>query len=62
MAAAPSRRFRPRAETAAAYGELFRQYLRLHDAFGVKRDGVSLHGVMKDLLALRDEQRRSRRG
>ncbi|HSW47160.1 MAG TPA: ribulokinase [Phycisphaerae bacterium] len=39
------------------YNGLFKLYRQLHDAFGTTGHPDSLHNVMKDLLALRDEAR-----
>lgn len=58
MCAAPRRVVRPQPGATTVYGELFRLYVRLHDAFGKENEGEPLYPVMKDLLALRDRQRR----
>ena len=41
------------------YMRLYALYRQLHDAFGTKEWSGGLHNVMKDLLTLRDEVRRS---
>ncbi|MEW5901231.1 MAG: FGGY-family carbohydrate kinase, partial [Acidobacteriota bacterium] len=41
------------------YQELYRLYARLHDAFGTRTWSGNLYPVMKELLALRDRQRKS---
>jgi L-ribulokinase len=54
-----TRTFRPRREDRAVYRELYKLYTQLHDAFGTPGGSGKLHNVMKDLLAIRDRQRRS---
>ncbi len=46
----------PRPENHAVYKKLYGLYSRLHDAFGTKTGSGALYPVMKDLLAVRDEQ------
>jgi len=41
------------------YEELYRLYLQLHDAFGKKEWSGQMYNVMKDLLAIRDRQRKA---
>lgn len=48
----------PRPDANRAYQELFRLYSTLHDAFGTATWSGQLSRVMKDLLKLRDAQRR----
>jgi L-ribulokinase len=48
--------FRPSAENARIYAELYALYRRLHDAFGTPQCG-RLDGLMKDLIALRNRVR-----
>ena len=50
-------RFRPVAASVKRYDRLYAQYRKLHDAFGTRGYAESLFGVMKDLLALRDDVR-----
>ena len=50
--------FRPQAENHQIYSRLFRLYKDLHDAFGTKEWSGNLFHVMKELLDLRDQQRR----
>jgi len=52
------RSFRPNREAHRIYKELYKLYAQLHDAFGTKTSPGNLHNVMKDLLAVRDRQRR----
>jgi L-ribulokinase len=47
-----SRTFTPEAGAAATYAELYAQYRRLHDAFGVLGTREDLSDVMKRLLAI----------
>jgi L-ribulokinase len=49
--------FWPRPEAAATYAPLYVLYRRLHDAFGVAGGKEPLHGVMKDLIAIRNRVR-----
>ncbi|MBM3285216.1 MAG: ribulokinase, partial [Candidatus Aminicenantes bacterium] len=50
--------FRPDPGNHRVYQELYRLYLGLHDAFGTKEWSGSMHNVMKDLLAVRERQRK----
>jgi len=50
--------YHPIPENAAVYAELYKVYRALHDAFGTKEGGGSLHHVMKDLIAIRERARR----
>jgi L-ribulokinase len=52
--------FRPDRVNHGVYKELYKLYSELHDAFGTKAGLGSLHNVMKDLLAIRDRQRKER--
>jgi len=49
--------FQPRIADAAVYNRLYASYRALHNAFGVKGTTTDVSGVMKDLLAIRDEAR-----
>jgi len=49
---------RPDAARHKIYLELYDLYRELHDAFGTKSWGGSLFNVMKELLAIKDRQRR----
>ncbi|MDH7512350.1 MAG: ribulokinase [Clostridiales bacterium] len=51
--------FRPNSENHKVYQELYRLYLQLHDAFGTKWWSGNMFNVMKDLLAIRDRQRKA---
>lgn len=53
--------YRPDANSASIYEKLYRNYMKLHDAFGVKNSNVELYSVMKDLIAIRDSVRDSKR-
>jgi L-ribulokinase len=50
--------FRPNRANYGVYKGLHKLYSQLHDAFGTKAGSGTLHNVMKDLLAIRDRQRR----
>lgn len=49
--------FIPDPDRQQVYDRLFAQYMKLHDSFGTKGYGEDLYGVMKELLAIRDEAR-----
>ena len=49
--------FQPDSANQAVYDRLFALYRRIHDAFGVRGTSDDLSGVMKALLAIRDEVR-----
>jgi len=49
----------PDPERHAVYARLYALYTQLHDAFGTSEWSGGLHNVMKDLLTLRDQARRS---
>jgi L-ribulokinase len=53
------RSFRPNRANHRIYGELYRLYARVHDAFGTAAGSGSLYNVMKDLLTIRDRQRKN---
>jgi L-ribulokinase len=50
--------FRPDPAAHKVYRELYSLYRELHDAFGTREWTGNLHHVMKDLLAVKDRQRR----
>jgi L-ribulokinase len=50
--------FHPRRAAHQTYRRLFRLYAGLHDAFGVRTWKGSLHGVMKELIDIRDAARK----
>jgi L-ribulokinase len=50
--------FRPVAERAAVYGELYKLYKELHDAFGLPGQRDTLDQVMKDLISIRNRVRK----
>jgi L-ribulokinase len=52
------RKYKPNAKRAAVYDRLFKLYKSLHDSFGVKGHDEALHGIMKELLAIRDAARK----
>jgi len=49
--------YTPIPENVAVYAELYKLYVKLHDAFGTKGYTEPLYGVMKELLAIRTKQR-----
>ena len=48
--------YRPDPERHAVYRELYRLYRQLHDGFGTPSWNGSMANVMKELLAIRDQQ------
>ena len=50
--------YKPRDEYRHIYQELFRLYGQLHDAFGTSAWSGALHNVMKDLISIRQRQRK----
>jgi len=50
--------YKPTKAAATVYAELYRIYRALHDAFGTAGGKHQLHGVMKDLICIRDKARR----
>jgi len=51
--------YNPNPEHAGVYKELYQLYSQLHDAFGKKEWSGAMYNVMKDLIALRERQRKS---
>ena len=58
MTGTKSQIFEPRRAAAKTYAELYGLYHRLHDGFGMRGSKEPLHGVMKDLIAIRNRVRR----
>lgn len=58
MTGLKSRMYRPSGEAHAVYRELYAIYRRLHDAFGTTTSAGDLHGVMKELISIRDRMRK----
>ena len=50
--------YHPNSDNHNIYRELYRLYSQLHDAFGTEAWQGQMFNVMKDLLALRDKQRK----
>jgi len=50
--------FKPDAKAHAVYKELYALYKQLHDAFGTKEWNGNLHGVMKQLIEIRNRARK----
>ena len=57
MTAVQPQTFLPHPQSRAVYEKLYAQYRRVHDAFGLRGAQPDLSGVMKELLAIRDEVR-----
>jgi L-ribulokinase len=53
------REYQPVWENQQVYKKLYALYRRLHDAFGTQQGSGQLFHVMKDLLDIRDQVRRS---
>lgn len=53
--------YEPQPEAVAVYEKLYRIYKTLHDAFGVQGTRSELYPIMKELIAIRDSVRESRR-
>jgi L-ribulokinase len=51
--------YTPNPNAVATYGRLYELYMDLHDAFGNTARNPDLHGVMKELLAIRDSARQA---
>ena len=50
--------YKPIAANHAVYSRLYTLYRELHDAFGLRGNKAALAHVMKDLIAIREQQRR----
>ncbi|HBO43317.1 MAG TPA: ribulokinase, partial [Planctomycetaceae bacterium] len=50
--------YRPNKKAAAVYAELYKLYTHLHDAFGLPGCQSKLGNVMKDLIAIRNRERK----
>jgi L-ribulokinase len=57
MTGLKSRVFQPNVQAHAVYKRLYTLYRKLHDAFGTKEWNGNLHGVMKELIELRNQAR-----
>ncbi len=57
MAAPAEKTYKPNKDAVMTYRKLYELYKSLHDAFGLRTAQVELYGVMKHLIALRDEVR-----
>jgi L-ribulokinase len=58
MTGLKSRVFSPRPQAHSVYKRLYALYHKLHDAFGTPQPNGSLYGVMKELIAIRNEVRK----
>ena len=54
----PGKEYRPIEEHHTAYKKLYALYRQLHNGFGTREWNGTMHNVMKDLLLIRDEQRK----
>jgi L-ribulokinase len=50
--------YEPKKENREIYQKLFRLYSQLHDAFGTREGSGVLYNVMKDLILIREKQRK----
>ena len=50
--------FEPNPSNNSVYKKLYELYKQLHDAFGTEHYTGKMHNIMKDLLIIRDQQRR----
>jgi len=50
--------YEPKSKNRQIYQELFRLYGQLHDAFGTREWSGGMHNVMKDLISIRERQRK----
>jgi len=50
--------FEPDMQNHAVYAEMYRLYRQLHDAFGTEEWSGSMANVMKDLISIRERQRK----
>ena len=62
MAGVLDDKYLPIPANVAVYDRLYAIYTRLHDCFGTREYSANLHGVMKDLLDIRDSVIISERG
>jgi L-ribulokinase len=54
MSGVPNVVYHPQSASVAVYERLYKLYVQLHDAFGVRNHQATLSNVMKDLLDIRD--------
>ncbi|OGV98233.1 MAG: hypothetical protein A3J88_03460 [Melioribacter sp. RIFOXYB12_FULL_38_5] len=52
--------FNPIHENVDVYKKLYKLYKQMHDGFGTKEWNGGMYNVMKELLNIRDEVRRSK--
>ena len=50
--------YRPIRQHHAVYRQLYSLYLRMHDAFGATGQTAPMNGIMKELIAIRERQRK----
>jgi L-ribulokinase len=59
MSGVKKKTYRPDPENHKIYAGLYKLYRELHDAFGTREGTGNLYPVMKELLVIRDRQRRA---
>ncbi|MEN6384074.1 MAG: ribulokinase, partial [Phycisphaerales bacterium] len=47
--------YKPLAKNNKVYSQLYKQYKKLHDSFGIKGTKMDMSDVMKELLKLKEE-------
>ncbi len=60
MCAPPATTYRPRPDAVTIYRRLYTLYGQLHDAFGGRGAPIALGGLMKELIAIRQQARAGR--
>jgi L-ribulokinase len=55
-----SKVYYPISQNHEVYKKIFKLYYQLHDAFGTNKSAGNIYNVMKDLLEIRDEVKRSK--
>jgi L-ribulokinase len=55
-----SKVYNPIPQNQDVYKKIFKLYSQLHDAFGTNKNAGNIYNVMKDLLTIRDEAKRSK--
>jgi L-ribulokinase len=57
MSGVLEKKYSPDPHNVRIYNRLYDMYRKLHDLFGTREYKENLYGIMKDLLAMRDEVR-----
>jgi L-ribulokinase len=55
-----SKVYNPIFQNHEVYKKIFKLYSQLHDAFGINKEAGNIYNVMKDLLEIRDDVRKSK--